>query len=169
MPLVRQTLLLAIALGGLLLHPYLLLLSAFDVLPAIPRCRALLRPLAKAAPPVLALFTAVSSSSRTLPEISGLVFKTTTGHRHRRAHAFVVDPRTNSAARLTPPRFATTTIAAATSAATSATTSPTARGDAPPEREATSTSTRSAGTPRARSGGRSWRRSDASAASSHAA
>lgn len=52
-PLVHQAALLALALGGLLVHPYLLLLSAFDLLPAIPRCRALLRPLAKAAPPVL--------------------------------------------------------------------------------------------------------------------
>ena len=53
--LLRQLLLLGVALGGLLWHPYVLLLAAFDVLPALPRCRALLRPLAKATVPVFAL------------------------------------------------------------------------------------------------------------------
>ena len=52
---VRQACLLAIAIAGLLVHPYVLLLSVFDLLPAIPRCRALLRPLAKAVPPVIVI------------------------------------------------------------------------------------------------------------------
>ena len=51
----RQLALLSLAIAALLVHPYFFLLTCLDLLPAIPRCRALLRPLAKAAPPVLAL------------------------------------------------------------------------------------------------------------------
>ena len=54
-PLLRQLALLGLAIGSLLVHPYFFLLTALDLLPAVPRCRALLRPLAKATPSVLAI------------------------------------------------------------------------------------------------------------------
>jgi hypothetical protein len=54
-PLLRQLALFALGLASLFVHPYFILLSAIDLLPAIPRCRAILTPLAKAAPPVLAI------------------------------------------------------------------------------------------------------------------
>jgi len=54
-PMLRQLALLAVAAGALIVHPYFFLLAFLDLLPAIPRCRAILQPLAKAAPPVLAI------------------------------------------------------------------------------------------------------------------
>ena len=54
-PLLQQLALFALGLASLFVHPYFILLSAIDLLPAIPRCRAILTPLAKAAPPVLAI------------------------------------------------------------------------------------------------------------------
>ena len=54
-PMLRQLALLGVSLGALISHPYFFLLTCLDLLPAIPRCRGLLRPLSKAAPPVLAI------------------------------------------------------------------------------------------------------------------
>ena len=51
----HQLLLTAVAVAALLVHPFLFLLVSLDLLPSIPRCRALLRPLGKASIPVLTI------------------------------------------------------------------------------------------------------------------
>ena len=56
-PLLRHLSLLALSVGALAVDPHLMLLAILDLLPAIPRCRAILVPLWRAAPPVLAVAT----------------------------------------------------------------------------------------------------------------
>ena len=66
--LVRQAALLALALAALIVHPQLFLLTCLDLLPNIPRCRTILRPLGRAALPVLAIASLAAALS--LPAVA---------------------------------------------------------------------------------------------------
>ena len=80
LPALRQPVLLLIAVAALAAHPYLFALLAIDVVPSLPGCRALLRPLLQRLPALAALgalaaaaLLAAAAVGTTLPVGSGCV------------------------------------------------------------------------------------------------
>lgn len=80
LPALRQPVLLLVAVAALAAHPYLFALLAIDVVPSLPGCRALLRPLLQRLPALAALgalaaaaLLAAAAVSTTLPVGSGCV------------------------------------------------------------------------------------------------
>ena len=80
LPALRQPVLLLVAVAALAAHPYLFALLAIDVVPSLPGCRALLRPLLQRLPALAALgalaaaaLLAAAAVGTTLPVGSGCV------------------------------------------------------------------------------------------------